>query len=90
MLARQKKINFQESAVKTLLAGFLRATTHQTLYMVTESGQVAAVGMATIPEVEDFSQGGPFSKSRHWMKPKNYLGSLLFRWIWIQKPSIML
>ena len=40
----------------------LRATTHHTLYLVAENGQVAAVGTTALPEVEDFVEGVHYSK----------------------------
>ena len=61
-VGRTKEDKLSRISGKNAPGWVLRATTHQTLYMVTESGQVAAVGMQALPEVDDFSEGGYYSK----------------------------
>ena len=61
-IGRTKEDKLSRISGKNAPGWLLRATTHQTLYLVAESGKIAAVGMAALPEVEDFSQGGAIPK----------------------------
>ena len=62
LIGRTKEDKLSRISGKNAPGWVLRTTTHQTLYLFTESGQVAAVGTAALPEVEDFADGVHYSK----------------------------